>query len=134
MIEALFIILYGLSFIGSAFMGAVWLRVALKGYWKLKPGEPLDTFCLIAIGLFLGAVANILIFGVRTYSAMAYGVDPSVYRAPGAAIIIAGLLTLPVSKGVLLWAHDPTHRAKAWRWFAAMSVVWVIAAPVWVLL
>jgi hypothetical protein len=128
--EVIFIVLYGLSCIGGIAVASVWLKVATRGIRRLQPGKRLDTFCWVAIGLLLGALANVLIFGTRTIASLRFGVDPSITNVPEAPLIIAGLTILFVSKAVLMWAHDPTHKSLSWRWFAAICAVWVILAPV----
>lgn len=127
---ALFIILYGLACIGSVAIGSVWLKVGLRGLARLNRGQPLDMFCWIAFGLFVGALSNILIFGTRTATSLREGFDPAIVNIPYAPLIMIGLVLLFVSKAMLMWAHDPTHKSVSWRWFAFFSVLWVFVAPV----
>ncbi len=138
MIETAFIILYGLSFLGGLFLTYVWGRLAYRGLRRVKerPSEretKLDQFSLIAIGLTLGAIANVAIFGTWTVVSLVSGIDPAISNMPGFMGILFGLLVLAVSKYVLMWAHDPTHQANSWRWFALISAAWVIAVPLWLL-
>lgn len=128
--EGLFIILYGLACIGSIAIGLVWLRVGLRGLRRLEKGQPPDMFCWIAFGLFVGATSNILIFGTRAATSLREGVDPAVVNIPYGPVILTGLVLLFASKAMLMWAHDPTHKSIAWRWFAFFSVLWMIVAPV----
>lgn len=128
--EILFVILYGLAFIGSVAIGSVWLRVGLRGLRRLDKGQPFDMFCWIAFGLFVGALSNILVFGTRTVTSLQQGVDPAIVAFPYAPVILLGLTLLFVSKAMLMWAHDPTHTSVSWRWFAGVSALWIMVAPV----
>jgi hypothetical protein len=131
-IETAFIVLYGLAFIGGSFLSIVWGRVAWRARCLTWP-KSADQFCLIATGLCIGSVANVTIFGTRTASGLIYGVDPAITHQPLAAVIIVGLCMMAVSKALLMWAHDPQHKARSWRWFAALSAAWVLLSPVWLL-
>lgn len=129
MMTALLTTLYGLSFIGGLFLTLVWGRVAKRASCAPSIGTPLDQFCLIAIGLCAGSLGNVLIFGTRTVVSLMRGIDPVIAYQPGVLVIILGLTVLVISKGVLMWAYDPTHSTRGWRWFAVLSVLWIILAP-----
>lgn len=133
MIETAFIVLYGLGFIGGGFMAVVWSRVARRGLAARTAGEPLDLFCLVAVGLFVGSLGNLFMFGVRTESALRHGVDPRIMVGPEMPIILFALLLFAVSKSILMWAHDPSHRSMSWRAFALVSAAWIVGAPLWLL-
>lgn len=132
MMGAAYVMFYGLAFIGGVFLAMVWGKVARHARCATRPG-PIDQYCLISIGLCVGAVANVIIFGTRTVSALQYGIDPAITRQPWSILVLAGLATMALSKTVLMFAHDPTHRSASWRWYAVLSALWVIVSPFWIL-
>lgn len=133
MTEVFFIILYGLSLIGGVALACVWGRVAWRGACLVDGQRSFDQFCLIALGLALGSVGNVVIFGTRTWTTLRYGVEGAVLAQAGVGAILLGLLILAVSKVLLMWAHDTSHKSLAWRTYAVVSLVWIIAAPLWLM-
>lgn len=134
MIEGLFVLFYGLILIGSLFMCWVWGRVAWKGVRhqaRLDERQP-DAFTLVAIGLLVGAFSNVTIYLPRIVTVGIRGsVERDIVDQPFAAAILFGLGAMALSKGVLMLAYDPTRKTPSWRWYAVLSVAWMISATLW---
>ena len=128
-------VLYGLSFIGGMFMSWVWGKLAIRALRATLPEgqkQP-DTFSLIAIGLFIGAMANVALFGTRTLVSLYQGIDDGISQQPFITVVIFAMMLLILSKAILMWAADLTHRSFGSRAFAATSALWIILAPIWML-
>lgn len=122
-------VLYGLAFIGGLFLCCVWGRV-FNTARKVEADSQLSG---ISLGLSVGSLAHVGIFGFRTYQNLYYGPDPRIVDDAGIWVLIFCLLLVVFSKLVLMKAYDHGHMAKSWGWFVGVSIAWLVGAPFWLL-
>lgn len=131
MVEALYLIVYGVLLISGIYLTFAWGAVARRAY-RARVGTLVgDRYLMVATGLVVNSVGMVVVFGTCTYQAFA----TSVWDIPGpvGALIMAGLLLMTLSKTILVWAVAVRHRSTLWLSYMAISAAWTLFATWWVL-
>lgn len=131
MMGSLLAVLYGLALIGGVFLTYVWGRVFVMA--QEEAGGCNSQLCFIALGLTVGSLGNVIIFGWRTWINLTYGPDPRLLQDVALYSIIVGLVILAASKALLMWAYERNRHSLTWKLFMGMSAIWLLTSPFWML-
>lgn len=129
------IFLYGALFLVGLFLAPFWAVLARKrakrvaGRWTLRS----DRYFMLAAAIAVLCAGDTLVFFARALGNIVYGISAILRDRWDAPIIICGLTTVLVGKGMLVWLADLEREPPLWtwsRWAALATVTWGAATVV----
>lgn len=129
MMTAVLAWLYGQVLIGTLVSASAWIPVALRR-WRDPARPPIgnDAYRWIATGnamVLLGIASGTL---SRVATAAITG-DGGAGRVPLGVVV--SLLLLMLGSAALVWGSTIDRSPRAWRWFVALSVLWLLGTLIW---